>query len=80
MHFKHIIMHDKELNIILPVQMKGGNFSGMSLEVCEVEMVWQSLLFSRKPARDTKQLVYYCDKQHIIYRKNRVKEKIRTVF
>lgn len=72
MYFKHVFMHDKELNIILPVQMKGGNFSGMPLEVREVEMVWQSLLFSREPARDTKQLVY-CDKKNIIYRKNRVK-------
>jgi hypothetical protein len=35
----------------LPVQMKRSYLSGVALEVREVEVIWQRLLLSRKPAK-----------------------------
>lgn len=37
--------------------MEGSDFSGMSLEVCEVEMIRQSLLLSRESVHDNDSVI-----------------------
>lgn len=39
------------IDIYLPIQMKGSNFSSMTFKIRKVEVVWQSLLFSWKPVK-----------------------------
>lgn len=39
------------LSVYLPIQMKGCNLCCVTFEVREVEVIWQRLLLSRKPAK-----------------------------